>query len=78
MITLGIAQGSVMGLFTGGKPLFQGQTFVLLDTLLRGCGQSQLVESLGVQLGLFGELLTVAPSLDLPGQRGSTTRDCNQ
>jgi hypothetical protein len=52
--------------------------FVLLGTVLRNRGQSQLIESVGVQPGLFGELLTVAPSLDLPGQRGGTTRDCNQ
>ncbi|MNN95237.1 hypothetical protein D3C81_2140080 [compost metagenome] len=67
-----------MVLFAGGKPLLQGQTFVLFGTLLRNRGESQLIESVGVQPSLFGELLAVAPSLDLPGRRGSTTRDCNQ
>jgi hypothetical protein len=67
-----------MGLFTGGKPLLQGQTFVLFGTLLRGRGQGQLVERVGVQLGLLRELLTVAPSLGLPSQCGSSTRDCKQ
>ncbi|MNO03117.1 hypothetical protein D3C81_2237280 [compost metagenome] len=56
-----------MGLFTGRQPLLQGQTFLLLDTLLRRRGQGQLVQGIGVQLSLFGELLAVAPSLDLPG-----------
>ena len=35
MITLGIAHGSIVGLFTGRQALLKGQTFILLD-LLRG------------------------------------------
>ncbi|CAI8898224.1 hypothetical protein EMIT0194MI4_30553 [Pseudomonas sp. IT-194MI4] len=66
MITLGIAQGSVMGLFTGGKPLFQGETFVLLGLLLRCSSHSQLVEGFSLQAGLLLQLATVAPVLDLP------------
>jgi predicted xylose isomerase-like sugar epimerase len=38
-----------MGLFTGRQTLLEREAFVLLGTLLRGRGQGQLIEGLGVR-----------------------------
>ncbi len=48
LITLGIAQRSVMGLFTRREPLLQRQAFILLGLLRGGGGQSELILRFGV------------------------------
>ena len=48
LITLGIAQRSIMGLLTGREPLLQCQASILLGLLRGGGGLRQLIKRFGV------------------------------
>ncbi|WP_405045650.1 hypothetical protein [Pseudomonas brassicacearum] len=63
-----------MGVFAGGKLLFQGQAFVLLGLLLHRCRLAYLTQRRGLGLGQLRQLLAITPILESPRQHRRTTR----
>uniref|UniRef100_UPI0035A25573 hypothetical protein n=1 Tax=Pseudomonas glycinae TaxID=1785145 RepID=UPI0035A25573 len=55
-----------VGFVTGRQPLLERQPLILLGLLRGGGRHGQLIEGFGVQPGLLGQLLPVAPVLELP------------